>query len=106
MSGFGAGATSGSSPASSSSSQRVPSAPSLPPRDIHGGGACQLRGGFRWGEPAATASIEVEDFGASGRDLAASRLAQSWKVGQTGNADERQYASWCARARGAGFDSA
>ena len=33
---------------------------------------------------------------------AASRRAQSWKVGQTGNARERQYASWWARARGAG----
>jgi hypothetical protein len=41
-----------------------------------------------------------------GRACAASRRAQSWNVGQTGNADERQYASWCANARGAGTASA
>src|SRR6476646_2057094 len=40
------------------------------------------------------------------RAWAASRRAQSWKVGHTGKADERQYASWCARARGAAGDSA
>ena len=39
---------------------------------------------------------------AGGRAAAASRRAQSWNVGQTGNADERQYASWWASARGAG----
>ena len=39
---------------------------------------------------------------ASSRARAASRRAQSWNVGQTGNALERQYASWWARARGAG----
>ena len=37
---------------------------------------------------------------------AASRRAQSWNVGQTGNALERQYASWWASARGAGVGSA
>ena len=36
------------------------------------------------------------------RACAASRRAQSWNVGQTGNALDRQYASWCATARGAG----
>ena len=40
------------------------------------------------------------------RACAASRRAQSWNVGQTGNALDRQYASWCATARGAGGDSA
>ena len=30
----------------------------------------------------------------------------SAKIFQTGNAEERQYASWCARARGAGCGSA
>ena len=40
------------------------------------------------------------------RACAASRRAQSWKVGQTGNALDRQYASWWASARGAGGDSA
>ena len=37
---------------------------------------------------------------------AASRRAQSWNVGQTGKALERQYASWWASARGAGRVSA
>ena len=42
----------------------------------------------------------------SPRACAASRRAQSWNVGQTGNALERQYASWCAAARGDGTSSA
>ena len=41
-----------------------------------------------------------------GRAAAASRRAQSWNAGQTGNADARQYACWWASARGAGIDSA
>ena len=40
------------------------------------------------------------------RARADSRRAQSWNVGHTGNALERQYASWWARARGAGWTSA
>ena len=40
------------------------------------------------------------------RACAASRRAHSWNVGQTGKALERQYASWCASARGAGSGSA
>ena len=40
------------------------------------------------------------------RDRAASRRAQSWNVGQTGNEPERQYASWWAKALGAGGESA
>ena len=44
--------------------------------------------------------------GASRLACAASRRAQSWKIGQTGNAAARQYASWWASARGAGGVSA
>ena len=53
--------------------------------------------------PARVAPPAPDD---SWRDLAASRLAQSWNTGQAGNPDERQYASWWARARGAGGVSA
>ena len=42
----------------------------------------------------------------SPRACAASRRAQSWNVGQTGKALDRQYASWCAKARGDGTSSA
>ena len=54
--------------------------------------------------PAAPAPAAAAD--ASARACAASRRAHSWNVGQTGNALDRQYASWWASARGAGGDSA
>jgi len=80
---------------------------SRPARVSHGGGAAQLRGGFRcdrspWSGPPSGSPLRA----ASSRARAASRFAQSWNVGQTGNAEDRQYASWWARARGAGCDSA
>jgi hypothetical protein len=59
--------------------------------------------------PVAARFIPAEALGAVGaasRDRAASRRAQSWNVGQTGKALERQYASWWASARGAGWTSA
>ena len=56
---------------------------------------------------AAAAAAEAAAAAAdASRARAASRRAQSWNVGQTGNALERQYASWWARARGAGRASA
>ena len=68
-----------------------------------------LRGGVAAAAPVAARFIPADALGAVGappRDRAASRRAQSWNVGQTGNALERQYASWWASARGAGRASA
>ena len=45
-------------------------------------------------------------MGSIASGLPASAEKYSWKVGQTGKADERQYASWWASARGAGRTSA
>ena len=104
------------------SARGAPAAPAA-----HGGGAAQSRGGFRrtggsvgsggGGGPsssrpssmaaaAGTALGAVSARSPAPRACAASRRAQSWNVGQTGNALDRQYASWCATARGAGGDSA
>src|SRR5262249_22500694 len=55
--------------------------------------------------PTATPAVPGVDRPAA-RACAASRRAQSWNVGHTGNALERQYASWWASARGAGVTSA
>ena len=55
--------------------------------------------------PAAAAPpADAAPTGPSER--AASLRAHSWNTGQTGNALDRQYASWWARARGAGGESA
>ena len=54
----------------------------------------------------ATSSCGIGADTDVGLAAAASRRAQSWNVGHTGNADDRQYASWCASARGAGRASA
>ncbi len=75
-------------------------AAAAPAAPVQGGGAFQSRdrpgagggSGVAAGPPAAT--------------LAASRRAQSWKVGQAGKEGDRQYACWWARARGAGRISA
>ena len=56
--------------------------------------------------PAAAAAAVASAAALSVRACAASRRAQAWNVGQTGNALERQYASWWASARGAGSASA
>lgn len=56
--------------------------------------------------PTAAAAASSSTGAWPGVACAASRRAQSWNVGHTGNADERQYASWCASARGAGLGSA
>lgn len=55
---------------------------------------------------AADADASTAGRSSAPRACAASRRAQSWNVGQTGNALDRQYASWCARARGPGVASA
>src|SRR5829696_3005637 len=96
-------------------------APAPPAAPAHGGGAAQSRGWFRRApSPSISSSTRYPSrssggigrlmggsgstsrvVAAAGRAAAASRLAQSWKVGQTGNAEDRQYASWWASARGA-----
>ena len=63
------------------------------------GGRGWLSGSSRGGRSASSSASFA-------RAIAASRRAQSWNVGHTGNAEERQYASWCAAARGAGRGSA
>jgi hypothetical protein len=95
---------------------------------IQGGGAaqsrcCARRGGMgggvsvsdgrlgsrsagRIGRLRGGSSVGGRSAGGAGRAAAASRRAQSWNVGHTGKADDRQYASWCASARGAGRVSA
>ena len=94
------GGSAGSSPTSSAQGCGSPSGP---------GSAAPV------GAPADDAAAPVgapaddppaDDVSAADRACAASRRAQAWNVGQTGNALERQYASWWASARADGRTSA
>ena len=101
--------------------RRRPSTAAGPPSRAAGCGAaaaaagcrCRARAGPRrssggrgWLTGSSRGGSSASSSASSARAIAASRRAQSWNVGQTGNAEERQYASWCASARGAGRGSA
>ena len=105
-------------PAASPAAPAAPARPRAPAAPAaHGGGAAQSRGGFRrtggsagsrgggggpgrrrTGHPRCRRpgprSVPSRPRSPAPRACAASRRAQSWKVGQTGNALDRQYASW------------
>lgn len=84
--------------------------------ESHGGGAAQSRLAGRpglhsgsaglVGSGGGTTEVLAGSEGLDGRTLAASRPAQSTKVGQVAKRAERQYASWWAAARDAGRTSA
>jgi len=103
-------------PAGEPLDRAAPPAPALPPAlaapAAQGGGAAQSRGGFRVTGGSSRSTLSGSSAGSSMTDptldddaiavgavsgrsptpraWAASRRAQSWKVGQTGNALERQ----------------
>src|SRR5512146_12456 len=82
---------------------RSPTSSSSTPSSVSAAGS----GAGAWSAPARGIAVGAgAGRSPSPRAWAASRRAQSWKVGQTGKALDRQYASWCATARGAGSGSA
>lgn len=100
-----AGPDDSGSPATSPPGASAPetSAPGAPPSAASSREVSVPEAAMEAGAAARAAKPRVP---VGGRARAASRRAQSWKIGHAANDGERQYASWWASARGAGRGSA